>query len=70
MSPEYEALVDLLGRIERAAKTVRRLARDSAVAKSAFAATERHRLEGKAEGLRLAESYVREALRELDKATA
>lgn len=70
MSDDVTALVDLIGRTERAEKTVKRLARDSAVAKSALAVTERHRLEGKAEGLRLALSYMREALRDAEQAGA
>lgn len=57
-----EVLLELLARTENAERVVKRLARDSAVAKSAFAATEPHRLEGKAEGLRVAISYIREAV--------
>lgn len=66
---EVERLTDLLDRTLRAGKSLRRLARDSAVAKSSFAVTERHRLEGKAEGVALAASYIREALQEAEVAS-
>lgn len=64
---EVERLADLLDRALRAEKSLKQLTR-GAIAKSAFAVTERHRLQGKAEGVALAAAYIREALHEAEQA--
>lgn len=57
-----DVLGDLLDRCENAEKIVARMSRTGGIAKSTYATSERHRLEGKAEGLRLAISYIKEEI--------
>ena len=61
---EVERLIDLLERAKRAEKDIKSLARS--VSRSAHGAVERHRLNGKAEGVGLAISYIREALHDAE----